>query len=40
MILEYTTNKERVNFWKSRGFPEAQINKNGYIEVLRIWEKK
>jgi hypothetical protein len=34
MILEKTTNKERVMFWKSRGFPEATyFNGNIISEV-------
>jgi hypothetical protein len=32
MIVERTKNKNRVKFWKSRGFPEATYL-NGNIEV-------
>ena len=34
MILERTTNKERVKFWIFHGFIKAKYNNKGYIEEV------
>ena len=34
MILEYTKNKERILFWKTRGFVKAKYNNKGFIEEV------